>query len=230
MRVLLLLVVFVSMVGAVSIQEILPHRPVAEGVTFKFNEGFPSLSSDAITALSFGYSRVMSGFLWLRFLQNSPPKKMEKDEISWIYLDLEAITNIDPDFLPAFEGAAMFLSVITDDKLGAQKILEKGIRLHPDRWRIRNYLGYHYEFELHDPERAKEQYIIGSKLPDAPLYLSYYAANLIAKQDSFMDSIQFLENMKKSLTDEELKEATQRKIDLWKQRMNKAKAGVKRHE
>lgn len=182
-----------AVVGA--FQAYLPQARLADKIVFTFNENMNVYSVDTLRLVSFGYGRAMGALLWLRFLQQTPPRKVEKTEVSWIYHDLDSLSQIDPEFYPIYEHGGIFLSVITEDKRGAEQIFLKGTRVFPDRWRIRGYLGYHYQFELDEPEKAAEQYRIGAKLPGAPVIYALIASSYINSSEGKARSLAFLEGM-----------------------------------
>jgi hypothetical protein len=194
------------------LQEKNPQQRLTDSIVFDFNENFTNYSASALRAMTFGYSRAASAMLWLRFLQQTPPRKVEKNQVSWIYRDLDAITEIDPDFYPAYESGGIFLSVITEDKRGAEQILLKGTKAFPERWRLRAFLAYHYQFELLEPEKAAEQYAAGSRLPGAPSLLGLVASSLIDKKSGREQSIRFLENMIRDTADPGMKEKFELKL------------------
>lgn len=212
MKIVALCLVSVGLIGSVLLQEFKPQGSPTEGVVFKFNEGFPTFSAESLRAMSFGYSRVMSGLLWMRFLQHTPPKKMGDAEVSWIYLDLDAISTLDPEFMPVFDQAAVFLSVVTDDKLGARLLLEKGVRLYPNEWRIHSYLGYHYQFELKETALAAKEYEWAAKLPGSNALMGLLAATLKAKVEGNYASIELLKSLRDNATDPIVKEKFDKKI------------------
>lgn len=184
-----------AIVAAVGIQERYPHTPVKERVAFDYNEGFPSFSPETIRAASFGYAFPFASLLWIRFLLQTPPKDLGANEVSWVYLDLDAISVIDPDFMPVYTHGAIYLSVVTEDKKGAQLLLEKGVARYPDFWKIRAYLAYHYQYELNDMRKAAEQYEAAAKLPGAPAFFAPLAATLYTKAGDTLLARRFLESM-----------------------------------
>lgn len=196
----------------VFMQEKRPMRRLSETVVFGFNEKIPNYSADTLRFMSFGYSRMMSSLLWLRFLQHTPPERMDPDQFSWIYRDLEAVTEIDPDFYPAYEMGGVFLSVITEDKLGAELILKKGIERFPLRWRIHAYLAYHYLIELKQPQKAREFFISGSKIEGAPSILGIRAASLTSESGEREQGIAMLKEMLESARDPHLQERIKERI------------------
>ncbi|MCO5144473.1 MAG: hypothetical protein M9962_15450 [Oligoflexia bacterium] len=181
-----------------------------------FNEGIASFSAESLRLMSFGYDRLLSNLLWLRFLQYTPVEKVPPGQVSWIYLDLDTITNIDPDFYPAYEHGGIFLSVITEDKKGAEKLLLKGTERLPNRWRIFAYLAYHYQNELKDIDKGYEFYAKASKISDAPAFLNIFASNYYAKKYSIQSSIDFLESLLLNTKEEHMKKRILDKIQKLK--------------
>lgn len=189
-----------------------PQQRLADSIVFEFNESFPSYSANTLRIMSFGYSRMMSSLLWLRFLQHTPPTKVDRNQVSWIYRDLDAMTEIDPEFYPAYESGGIFLSVITEDKKGAEQILLKGTRYFPDRWRLRAYLAYHYHLELGLPELARAQYEIGATLPGAPGLLAERASSMLAESKGKVYGIRFLEDLILETKDAVIRERLELKL------------------
>ncbi len=197
---------FVSLCCLVYLQAKRPQARLADQIVFDFNEQFASYSSDTLRISTFGYARAASSTLWLRFLQHTPPKKVEKDQVSWIYLDLLAVSELDPEFYFTYEFGGIFLSVITEDKLGAEKILLKGIERFPDKWRLRAYLAYHYLFEINEPEKAGEQFYQAAKLPGAPALMAIRASSFLDKSGMTKEGISLLKEMYESSEDPKVKE------------------------
>jgi hypothetical protein len=212
MKIVLILIATMGLGAAVVLQELRPKPSVTDGVVFNFNEGFPTFSSDALQFMSFGYSRVFSNLLWLRFLQHTPPKSMGDNEVSWIYLDLEAISTIDPEFEPVYFQGAVFLSVITEDKRGAEILLKKATRIFPNNWQYHSYLAYHYQFEMKLPEKAGPEYEWAARLPDAPALMGLLAARYKAKTEGVYASIEFLRTLRDASQDEEIRKKFDKKI------------------
>lgn len=198
------LLLFLSALAVVGLQRYWPQRPVTDTVTFAFNERKPSLPSDVIRVATFGYQRVVSNLLWLRFLQFTPVEKVPPGLFSWIYFDLDTISTIDPEFQPVFTQGAVFLSVITEDKRGAELLLQKGVGLFPHNWQIMGTLAYHYQFELDRMEEASRYYRQASLLPGAPWLYAALAIRDGEKQGR-QKAIQLVESMLEAAQDEEVK-------------------------
>jgi hypothetical protein len=201
-----------SLAAVIALQEIRPQRPTTEGVTFAYNERIVTLPPEAARLLTFGYDRALASLLWLRFLQYTPMEKVPPGEISWLYFDLATIAAIDPNFINVFDQGGLFLSVIAEDRRGAREILEKGVQLHPDRWRMHANLAYHYEWELGRRDLAGPEYLAASKLPGAPWLMSLLASTYLAKNESPEAAISFLRTLAEGSGDKAVREKFEEKI------------------
>ncbi|MEO7673977.1 MAG: hypothetical protein ABIU09_07855, partial [Pyrinomonadaceae bacterium] len=85
-----------------------------------------------------------------------------------LYPYLDAATDLDPRFMPAYSYGATVLPGI-DPEL-AIKLSEKGIANNPDSWRLHQYLGYIY-WRLEDYDKAAETYENGSRIAGAPPFM-----------------------------------------------------------
>ena len=122
----------------------------------------------AIKHFSFGFSDLYADILWLRLIQDidycGPEagipvydgKTKYKCEKGWSYKMADAITELAPKFAKPYKVAGSIMSVIMNDKEGAKKIYDKGMRRHPNDWRLHFNAGYHYLFELEDEKKAAQ--------------------------------------------------------------------------
>ncbi len=214
----------VFLICAIWIQESFPHKPLKENQKFEFNDGFASFDSDFLHALSFGYPKLVSGMLWLRFLQHTPPTAMKDDEVSWIFLDLFAASQMDPEFSPIHSHGAMFMSVITEDIKGSTILLEEGVKKYPKFWRYRAYLAYHYEHNLNDRLKAAKQYDDAALLPGAPYYFKALAATMYEKANAPpLYAIKVVKRMLDAATREDVKIRLKEKLAKLEARIEKDK-------
>jgi hypothetical protein len=204
--------VLLALAGVVTLQWRLPQKPAADSITFRFNERMPAVTPEVGRVMSFGYAQAFGAMLWLRFLQYIPAEKVPVGEISWLYYDLDTISAVDPDFTPVFTQGGLFLSVITEDRAGARKILERGAALHPDNWRILSALAYHFMFEERRPDLAGPYYLAASQVPGAPEVFSLMAATHINRSQGIDASIAFLERFAESSKEEIVRKKLLEKI------------------
>jgi tetratricopeptide (TPR) repeat protein len=198
-----LVVGLLSLVLCVVLQRIWPAKPAADAIVFEFNEEIPTFSASVYRSLLFGYDALAGNLLWIRFLHRSPVEKVPPGQYSWVYLDMDTISTIDPNFEEVFEAGGIFTSVIVEDKEGARKLLEKGVSLHPNNWRIRANLAYHYRNELNLPELAEEQNLAASRIPGAPWIFSVAAAGSLERTGRNELAIRLLKEVLESVKSEE---------------------------
>lgn len=189
-----------------------PQAPTAQNLTVGFNEGKPVVTPAVGRLLSLGYPRALSSLLWLRFLQYTPPERIPPGQRSWIYYDLLTISQLDPGFLPAYEMGAVFLSVITEDREGAEELLKRGVDLNPHNFNLLGALGYHYQFELKRPELAGPYFLRAAQEPRAPQIYAILASSYLSNTQSTAAAEAFLLGMAARNPDESFKKNIEAKI------------------
>lgn len=121
-----------------------------------------------IERFAFGYQEIIADMLWIRALQDfdycdSEIAKNVCRNNSWLYLMLDAITNLSPNFRIPYAAGSLALTVIITDVDGATKIFEKGIKAFPTDWPMLYRAAYHYLYEVGDKSRAAELLILAGK-------------------------------------------------------------------
>ena len=129
---------------------------------------------------TFGYNSMISSLMWVRILQDIDVcDQVEEKQVlpafetqdiltevlerklpqakcreGWVYQMLDVITELTPDFYGAYLDGATMLSVVVDDRRGAQKLFAKAVIDFPDDWQILYRAAYHELFEMQNPNRA----------------------------------------------------------------------------
>lgn len=129
---------------------------------------------------TFGYDSVISSLMWVRILQDIDvcdqteekqvlPSFQSRDILNevlerklpeakcsegWVYQMLDVITELTPDFYGAYLDGATMLSVVVDDRKGAQKLFAKAVVDFPEDWQILYRAAYHELFEMQNPGQA----------------------------------------------------------------------------
>jgi len=98
---------------------------------------------------------------------------------------IEITTDLDPRLEVAYRYGAIFLAEPAPEGAGrpdeAVEILEKGVRMNPLSWRLRQELGFFHYLFLRQPERASEILLEAADLPGAPFWLRSLAADVLQK-------------------------------------------------
>lgn len=106
--------------------------------------------------------------------------KDSKCNLGWVYLMLNSMTEIQPNFKIAYTTGAVLLSVLVDDREGARRIYEKGLNVYPNDWELNFAAGYHYLWEIQDAAKAAVYFDRAAKLGSPP-WVASLAASLYTK-------------------------------------------------
>lgn len=118
---------------------------------------------------TFGYQEVMADLLWLRSVQNFDfcganfltGETVKLGETShkicgqgWVFKMLDAATRIVPRYRVIYVRGAIGLSVVVNDREGANILFDRGIMAFPQDWSLHYMSGYHKAIEMNNPEGA----------------------------------------------------------------------------
>ena len=180
-----------------------------------------------------GYNDVAADMLWLRVVQDidvceknlaeegSPlvPLGEGKCEKGWVFHMLDVLTELAPKFRIAYSVGGTTLSVIVQDKSGADLLLQKGIKNFPNDWNLKYKAAYHAMAELNDPLRAAQLLTEAGKL-GAPGWVFALAGKLLNEQSQSILAKSMLEEaLKMKLTDRHRK-----RIEMRLEEVNRALA------
>jgi tetratricopeptide (TPR) repeat protein len=168
-----------------------PTQDRLEPLLSKFRQD-PDLlffSSPALVKkMSFGFEGLLADFYWMRTIQYYG-RRDEADKRAIRYKNLSTLlditTTLDPHLLDAYRAGAYFLAEA--DPVGAGKpeqaiqLLDKGIRAHPQEWRLFHDKGFMYYWYLKDYKAAGEVWQSASRLQDAPYWISSLAAMSLSR-------------------------------------------------
>ncbi len=177
--------------------------------------------SKNIKGFTFGYDDFLASAMWVRLVQDfhicdQNSRKVEypefKDKVNpldeiltrelppsrcedgWVYQMLDVITDLQPEFRSAYVDGATMLSVLVDDRKGAQKIFHKGIKNYPEDWELLYRAAYHEMFEMQDAESAKGLMLKAAKR-GAPKWVYSLAAQLFSRTGQGVFALSILESV-----------------------------------
>lgn len=102
-----------------------------------------------------GQKRALASLMWINILLESDEKHYKKRDLnSWLYLRLKTLTDLDPYFIEAYRFGSLYLSVIKDDKKGAEALLTQGLQYFPTDSQLNFIMGFHQYFELKQFDKA----------------------------------------------------------------------------
>lgn len=188
-------------------------------------ESAVNLNEQAMATLSMGNKRMLASLLWVQTLLESDIDHYKKNDLnSWMYLRFKSIITIDPKFYEAYLYGGQYLSVIKDDILGANDILEAGAQVFPEDFWMNYFLGFHAYFEMGDNERAFKYYnrILNNPLTQKRIpFLPSLMARLKVEKGEYKDAYLLMKGYFEKIPQGPLKEkfkqnlyALKAKIDL----------------
>ncbi len=139
------------------------------------------------------------------------------DKIDMVLENFHLAMQLDPKLVQAaFLGGLVAPTNETSLKKSTA-FLEKACELNPDNWRIPYWTGYNF-LELENIQKGTEYYWKASRLPGAPPFLRYSAANLPIEGRTLEQSILETEGMRESVDNDDAREWIDLRL-IWLQSM-----------
>jgi hypothetical protein len=145
-------------------------------------------SPGLVQKMALGYGAIIADLYWMRTIQYYG-RREEAAKRPVRYKNLAALlditTTLDPHLIDAYRAGSSFLS--EPDPIGAGqpkeaiKLLDKGIRFHPQEWRLLFDKGFVYYIYLKDFKTAGEVWLSASRLPGVPNWMESLAAVTLSK-------------------------------------------------
>jgi len=176
-------------------------------------------SGKLVKAMSLEYAPLLADIYWTRVVQFYGNKRMRGQanlELLWPLLDIT--TTLDPNLVVAYRFGAIFLSQSAPSGAGrpdlAVQLIQRGIQVNPDYWRLYEDLGFVYYFDLKDYPKASEAFLEGSKMPGALVWMKIMAARIAAEGESYTTSLFLWKDIYDSTTDPQVKANALRHLEL----------------
>ena len=178
------------------------------------------LNGQTARRMSLAFNGLASDWYWMRSLQYvgrkiiNTPENVQIDNLGQLNLKLlapllDTATTLDPEFLDPYEYAAVVLPAV--DVQQAIRITRKGIQANPTKWKLYHHLGYIY-WQQKDFKAAGEAYDLGSKIPEAPAWMSVMKARMADEGGSRSTAREIYKRMYEQSTDETVKEMARRRL------------------
>jgi tetratricopeptide (TPR) repeat protein len=185
-----------------------------------FEEEKLYVNGNAGRRLSLGFSGLMADWYWMRSLQYvgrkimSVPDNVPIDDLGSLNLKLLAplldiSTTLDPQFMEAYEYAAVVLPAVNVDE--AIRLTKKGIAANPEAWRLYHHLGYIY-WQRGDFKTASEIYGAGAATANAPQWMQAMKARMAAEGGSRATAREIYGRMYDDATDSQVKDMARRRL------------------
>src|SRR5262245_42570311 len=145
-------------------------------------------SPDLMRRLTLGFNTLWADVYWIRTIQFFGDTRRSTDpnkNYDRLYPLLDITTALDPHFNIAYQLGAILLSEPYPGGAGnpdqAIALLEKGMRVRPDRWQYPYDMGMVYYWWQRDYKSAAQWFLKAEALPGAPSWLRQVAATMLAE-------------------------------------------------
>jgi hypothetical protein len=133
------------------------------------------------------YDGLVADLYWIRAVQYYGGKRLSTGPKSYdlLYPLLDLTTSVDPYFDIAYRFGAIFLGEQYPGGAGRPDLgialLQKGLRVQPDKWQFAEDIGFVYYWWLHDYRTAAEWFRRAGAMPNAPEWMTPLAAVTLAQ-------------------------------------------------
>lgn len=167
-----------------------------------------------VKLITLGFNNFASDILWFNTLNYFGKRYQAGRDYKWLANNCNLVTTLNPNAFDAIEFCASLLSWSAKEPETSNKILASAIKNHPQVWRFRYLRGFNYWYFLENREKAREDLLAASTLPDAPPFLASLASRLLASDQDPEVAVSFLQNVIRNTKDQTAKEALTEKLKL----------------
>jgi tetratricopeptide (TPR) repeat protein len=158
-------------------------------------------SSTGVKAIALGYRNLASDLLWFRAVQYYGGYRLGENGLKFFRHLANVITDLDPQFIFAYQLSAVILA----EDIGAFdegiKILEKGMSKNPDNWLLFFEAGFLHYLSGKDYGEAGRYFELASKKPGADERALRFAASAAAKGGDVEASIEMWKKLAETSND-----------------------------
>lgn len=165
-----------------------------------------------VKLVTFGFDNFAADVLWFNTINYFGKQYLENKDYRWFAHMCELVTTLDPQAIQQYEFCGTLLSWVVKDPKASNKLLSRAIQHHPAHWRFYYQRGFNYWYFLNNQEKAKQEFLRASQIPNAPDFLVSLASRLMVETESPGVAIAFLKDMLEHAKDKLVREALQDKL------------------
>ena len=206
-----LLAAFVSLTAA-SFRQLSSANQESESSLPKAHEVLYLPEGRGLEFLSFGFKNTLADILWFNAISYFGKHYRLDQDYTWLGHMCSLITTLDSRARHVFEFCSLMLAWEAGLADQAVSILDKAIGADPEFWRYFYLRGITYAFFFKNDKRARDDFLSGSKLPNAPPFMARLAGKKMALDDP-QNAIEFLKEMIAAATEESQRQALTRHLE-----------------
>ncbi|HZI18166.1 MAG TPA: hypothetical protein VEY09_06165 [Pyrinomonadaceae bacterium] len=178
------------------------------------------VSPEAARRASLCFNGLAADWYWMRSLQYVGRRalahggRVNIEDLSPLGLKmlaplLDVTTTLDPQFIAAYEFGSAILPAFDPD--AAVALIEKGIAVNPDSWRLYQHLGY-VRWQRGQYREASAAYDAGSRRPGAPRWMKELSARIEAEGGDRSVAREVFSRLHEEADDEQVRQLALRRL------------------
>ncbi len=179
----------------------------------------------AVRAMSAGYANMLADVLWFKTISYFGKHHRSDRRYVWFDHMCNLVVDLNPAARHVYEFCALMLAWEARQPAESTAMLDRGIAQDPGYWKFPYLRGMNFMLFLEQPERATQDFITASKLPDAPVTIARIAAKKLAMHADPNEAISFLaEAVRNARSDLERQALLQRLREIQAEKARKQSA------
>ena len=209
----LLVLLMASAVGLQALRERGGELPVSPGGVLYVR------SPTALRRMALSYHSILADVYWIRAIQLYGDTRLGRTadrSYDQLYPLLELTTTLDPYFDVAYQFGGLFLAEKQPGGPGrpdlAITLLQHGIDMQPDDWRLYQAIGFVHYWSYQDYKTAADWFGRAARLPQAPTWLAALSAVTLAEGGNRNASRTLWRQLQQTATDDWFRRESERRL------------------
>ncbi len=182
-----------------------------------------NLKNDVVLLFNLGQKRLLSSWLWVLTLIEGDIEHYKGDPLNnWMFHRFNLIIELEPKFISAYKVGGQYLSIVKDDPVGAQVLLDAGFLIYPDDYWLNFLRGYNSLFEMGQKNKALESFKKMAEQTEnikSMPFIESLIMKIVEDEKIYGEhQIKFLDTSKESAQNKPLSDALEKKIEEVKKR------------
>ena len=152
-------------------------------------------SGEGLEAISFGYKNVLSHVLWFNTINYFGKHYKGDRNYQWLYHMCKIVTQLNPKATHVYDFCGLMLAWEASLPDKALDILNSAILNNPQEWKFPYLRGMTHLLFTNDVDKAKNDFIAASKLPNVHPGVIRLAAKKLSLTENPDTAINFLHEM-----------------------------------
>jgi len=163
---------------------------------------------------SLGFDDLAADYYWLQAIQ-LVGAAVENPEAHGHTIGrlIDVVTQLNPHVDHPYRFAAIWMTATEEDVRFANRLLERGIAMHPDEWRNPFYKGFNHFYYLHEYDEAADALEIAASHPGSPPYLNRLVPRLRSQTQGLEVAATMLLELRRNTNDPHLRAEYEKALD-----------------